>query len=967
MTTVPTYHSQEITQVTRHLTDTDILYIWDGNAWQQAGAANSDDLTEGSTNLFFTNARADARIAAASTTDLTEGTNLYFTNERVDDRVSSLIVGGNNITATYNDAAGTLTLDGQPGYTDSDVGTYLTNNDYDTATNIVASITDSAPATLDTLNELAAALGDDPNFATTTANNIATKLATADFTSTANTWIGTKDTDALSEGSTNLYYTQGRFDGAFATKIASDVTFGGAVNAATLSGDGSAITNLTFPATTSRYSYTATANQTSFTETYTTGSVDVFLNGIKLVRTTDYTDTSGTAIVLTSGVGVGEIVEIIAYENFSVGDAVSASSGGTFSGNLQVNAQLNVSSNLVLDSGLSMDGTGDFNMNRTDNDFSFTTSTAAQTANRGVTFQLAGGGQSSTRFKVQHATSEFTGNVGIGIDIPENSLHVINTSATSQVLVQGDANDASIKFNKSGQSFVVGIDATDNSFRIADNPTLGANDRLIITSTGNVGINTNSPAEKLEVNGSIKVGNLKIQDANGGRIGFNRNTADGAKYDSSLSAFQINGATSTLDYMSFEAYPAGGGGHDAMAITSDGKVAVGLTSDIGSKFNVNSEMSIGPNNNNRMILSTTSGGVGSIGTIKAGSANFGTMTFDGGTVDVDGTFNINNGVLGLPTHSSHPSGASAGDIYYNSTDQLVFHYNGTVWVQMSNTFTATGGTVTTVGGYTLHTFTSNGTFTITGAGSTNAHVLVVAGGGAGGAGGGQNGGGGGGAGGVIMHPSYNLIAGTYTVTVGAGGTAGGALGAPGNDSIFDNLAAKGGGGGGCNGGPDAAAGGSGGGRGRDRGNNYGAATQPSQSGDSGTYGFGNRGGGGAGGGCQSGGGGGGAGSVGYDGAYDCNALQGGATQSDGGHGRQWSINSTYYGAGGGGAIEVNPSQGLGSAGGIGGGGNGGGSYGSAFNATSGSANTGSGGGGGQSSNGAAGNGGSGIVIIAYQV
>ena len=140
-------------------TDTNILYIWDGTAWQQAGTTNSDDLTEGSTNIFFT-------------------------DERVDDRLSNLLVGGNNITATYDDTAGTLTLDGQPGYTDSDVAAYLGANDYDTATNIVATITDSAPGTLDTLNELAAALGDDPNFATTTANNIATKLPLAGGTMT---------------------------------------------------------------------------------------------------------------------------------------------------------------------------------------------------------------------------------------------------------------------------------------------------------------------------------------------------------------------------------------------------------------------------------------------------------------------------------------------------------------------------------------------------------------------------------------------------------------------------------------------------------------------------------------------------------------------------------------------------------------------------------------------------------------
>jgi len=164
-------------------TDTDILYIWDGTAWQQAGAANSDDLTEGSTNLFFTNARADARITASNTDALSEGsTNLYYTDARADARVALLV--------------------------------------------------DSAPATLDTLNELAAALGDDPNFATTTANNIATKLATADFTSTANTWIGTKDTDDLTEGSTNLYYTDARAD-ARVTKSAVDALN---IDAATIDG-----------------------------------------------------------------------------------------------------------------------------------------------------------------------------------------------------------------------------------------------------------------------------------------------------------------------------------------------------------------------------------------------------------------------------------------------------------------------------------------------------------------------------------------------------------------------------------------------------------------------------------------------------------------------------------------------------------------------------------------------------------
>ena len=54
------------------------------------------------------------------TGDIAENGNLYFTNERVDDRVAALIVGGSNITATYDDAAGTLTLAGSAAYGDSD-------------------------------------------------------------------------------------------------------------------------------------------------------------------------------------------------------------------------------------------------------------------------------------------------------------------------------------------------------------------------------------------------------------------------------------------------------------------------------------------------------------------------------------------------------------------------------------------------------------------------------------------------------------------------------------------------------------------------------------------------------------------------------------------------------------------------------------------------------------------------------
>ena len=47
-------------------------------------------------------------------------------------------------------------------------------------------------------------------------------------------------------------------------------------------------------------------------------------------------------------------------------------------------------------------------------------------------------------------------------------------------------------------------------------------------------------------------------------------------------------------------------------------------------------------------------------------------------------------------------------------------------------FSATGGTITTSGSYTIHTFTSSGTFTPNRA--VNLEVLIIAGGGSGGGG-----------------------------------------------------------------------------------------------------------------------------------------------------------------------------------------------------------------------------------------
>jgi len=58
--------------------------------------------------------------------------------------------------------------------------------------------------------------------------------------------------------------------------------------------------------------FTATAGQTSFTtsQTYTSGKISVFKNGVKMRNGTDVTVTSGSAVVFASGCVVGDIVDV---------------------------------------------------------------------------------------------------------------------------------------------------------------------------------------------------------------------------------------------------------------------------------------------------------------------------------------------------------------------------------------------------------------------------------------------------------------------------------------------------------------------------------------------------------------------------------------------------------------------------------------------------------------------------------
>jgi len=289
----------------------------------------------------------------------------------------------------------------------------------------VANLVDSAPGTLDTLNELAAALGDDPNFTTTITNSIATKLPLAGGTMTGAIAMGTSKITGLgdptanqdaatknyvdTQDATKLSLSGGTMTGAIdmgsskvtttytpvngpdltnktyvdtilgsstaaatsaanaatsataasnsataAASSASDAAasldsfddryLGAKATAPTVDNDGDAltagvlyynstdgnlyhyngttwVTNTSFGANLSNY--TATAGQTTLSVNYEVGFISVWLNGVKLVPSVDFTATSGTGITFTSALTAGDTIDVTAYNLFEVADALT--------------------------------------------------------------------------------------------------------------------------------------------------------------------------------------------------------------------------------------------------------------------------------------------------------------------------------------------------------------------------------------------------------------------------------------------------------------------------------------------------------------------------------------------------------------------------------------------------------------------------------------------------------------------
>ena len=141
-----------------------------------------------------------------------------------------------------------------------------------------------------------------------------------------------------------------------------------------------------------RQSFEPTGIQTNFTFSsgYTVGYIDVYYNGVKLIEATDYNATDGSTVGLSTYSNSGDIIELVAYKAFNVGNVTDATGNFTVGNDLSVSGNVTISGVTTLGTGSSvsyattsfgLDGTPDITINNLTAGFGTITSDLAVTGN----------------------------------------------------------------------------------------------------------------------------------------------------------------------------------------------------------------------------------------------------------------------------------------------------------------------------------------------------------------------------------------------------------------------------------------------------------------------------------------------------------------------------------------------------------------------------------------------------------
>lgn len=118
--------------------------------------------------------------------------------------------------------------------------------------------------------------------------------------------------------------------------------------------------------------------------------------------------------------------------------------------------------------------------------------------------------------QVSHAelTIDESGNIGIGTESPSEILDARVSSGHGTLRIEGGQDSAgrlslvADQGDQAADNWLIISNPTDNNLRIVPNGGNVGSDAVNIDTSGNVGIGTTSPGEKLEVVGKIKASNI---------------------------------------------------------------------------------------------------------------------------------------------------------------------------------------------------------------------------------------------------------------------------------------------------------------------------------------------------------------------------------------------------------------------------------------------------------------------------
>jgi len=211
------------------------------------------------------------------------------------------------------------------------------------------------------------------------------------------------------------------------------------------------------------------------------------------------------------------------------------------------------------------------------------------TASQNIVFSTTptGGSTPERRMRITH-----DGKVGIGTDSPKQQLHISGGTASgdvTKVAIGATGSNAETHLQLAerftgndmnyGFSFVTdGNDTNNLLIKNHDNSTTGDVALSVARGTGNVGIGTSSPDEKLHIEGNLLIDSANQSETEGG-IFFREGSTDTNKYNLSILTYDHNGnfpdglSINAFDGVSF--CTGSNSRQERMRIDSSGKVGIG--------------------------------------------------------------------------------------------------------------------------------------------------------------------------------------------------------------------------------------------------------------------------------------------------------------------------------------------------------------------------------------------------------